>query len=250
DLGESCRGRYLPGQRAVVVEHDAAGTERYQLSLLRLDQPGAELEPLVHDEAYIHRLVDVLPGRIVYTTNRRNGVDFDVVTRDLAGAAERVLYDGGGWVDEVAVSPDQRWVVLGRPATPANSTQLVLVDTAAGTLTELTPDDEPARYGRLEWAPDSASFTFATDSGREPAGRRPGVRRGGPVRRGSRERGLPADGRRVGPGRLAVPGRHPDAGGPQRGRRARDHGGRGAAAAAAPRHAAPADRAGVVADRE
>ena len=179
DLGEGCRGRYLPGQRAVVVEHDTAGTERYQLSLLRLDGPGAdlagpaelaELEPLVHDEAYIHHLVDVLPGRVVYTTNRRDGVDFDVVARDPADGSERVLYDGGGYVDDVAVSPDQRYVVLGRPALPANSTQLVLVDTASGEVGELTPAEELAEYGRLEWAPDSASFTFATNSGREFAG--------------------------------------------------------------------------------
>ena len=176
DLGEGCRGRYLPGQRAVVVEHDTAGTERYQLSLLRLDGPDpdsgavAELEPLVHDEAYIHHLVDVLPGRVVYTTNRRDGVNFDVVARDLSDGSERVLYDGGGYVDTVAVSPDQRYVVLGRPAVPANSTQLVLVDTASGEVSELTPADELAEYGRLEWAPDSASFTFATDSGREFAG--------------------------------------------------------------------------------
>ncbi len=170
DLGESCRGRYVPAQRAVIVEHDTAGTERYQLSLLRLDEPGAELEPLVHDEAYIHNLVDVLPGRVIYTTNRRNGVDFDVVVRDLGDGSERVLYDGGGYVDEVAASPDERYVVLGRPATPANSTQLVLVDTVAGELAELTPAGELAGYGRMDWAPDSTSFTFATDSGREFTG--------------------------------------------------------------------------------
>ncbi len=170
DIGEGCRGRYLPGQRTIVVEHDTAGTERYQLSLLRLDEPHARLEPLVHDEAYIHHLVDVLPGRVVYTTNRRDGVDFDVVARDLADGTERVLYDGGGYVGDVAVSPDERYVVLGRPAVPANSTQLVLVDTASGEVAELTPADELAEYGRLEWAPDSASFTFATNSGREFAG--------------------------------------------------------------------------------
>ena len=170
DIGEGCRGRYLPGQRSIVVEHDTAGTERYQLSLLRLDEPHARLEPLVHDEAYIHHLVDVLPGRVVYTTNRRDGVDFDVVARDLADGTERVLYDGGGYVGDVAVSPDERYVVLGRPAVPANSTQLVLVDTASGEVAELTPADELAEYGRLEWAPDSASFTFATNSGREFAG--------------------------------------------------------------------------------
>src|SRR5437764_15261720 len=32
-------GRYLPGQRAVVVQHDTDGDERAQLSLLRLDEP-------------------------------------------------------------------------------------------------------------------------------------------------------------------------------------------------------------------
>jgi dipeptidyl aminopeptidase/acylaminoacyl peptidase len=167
DLGEACSGRYLKGERAVVVQHDAGGTERYQLSLLRLDEQGAELTELVRDDRYIHRLVDVLPGRIVYLTNRRDGVAFDVIIRDLADDRERVLYDGGGWVGDVAVSPDERYVVLDRPGTPANSYQLVLVETATGKLTELTPADEPAIYENPRWAPDSASFTFSTNSERE-----------------------------------------------------------------------------------
>ncbi|HSV65278.1 MAG TPA: alpha/beta fold hydrolase [Mycobacteriales bacterium] len=170
DLADGCRGRYLPGERRVVVEHDTAGTERYQLSLLQLDVPGATLEPLAHDERHVHRLVDVRPGKIVYATNRRNGVDFDVVVRDLASGTDRVCYDGGGYVAEVAVSPNERYVVLTRPAAPANSTQLVLVDTGTGLATELTPADEPALYRRPVWAPDSASFTVSTDSGRELAG--------------------------------------------------------------------------------
>jgi dipeptidyl aminopeptidase/acylaminoacyl peptidase len=170
DLGESCRGRYLPGERAIVVQHDTAGTERYQLSLLRLDDADAELTPLVHDEQYIHHLVDVLPGRIVFTTNRRDGVEFDVVVRDVDGGAERVLYDGGGYVSDVAVSPDERYVVVGRPAEPANSTQLVLVDTASGKVIELTKADELAEYEHPVWAPDSGSFTFSTNSGREFVG--------------------------------------------------------------------------------
>jgi hypothetical protein len=35
-LPGACTGRYLPGERAVVVSHDAGGNERHQLSLLRL----------------------------------------------------------------------------------------------------------------------------------------------------------------------------------------------------------------------
>ena len=86
-LPGACHGRYLPGTRRVVVSHDAGGDERAQLSLLDPDavtEPVGEdgLVPLVHDPAYIHGLVEVLPtGEVVYTTNRRNGVDFDLVVR-------------------------------------------------------------------------------------------------------------------------------------------------------------------------
>jgi dienelactone hydrolase len=170
DLGEGCSGKYLKDERTIVVQHDVGGSERLQLSTLRLDEPGAELTPLVHDERFIHRLVDVLPGRVVYVTNRRDGVAFDVIVRDLSDGAERVLYDGGGWVDEVAVAPDERHVVLNRPAELANSDQLILVETGSGKASELTPHDELAVYGNMTWAADSGSFTFWTNSGREFAG--------------------------------------------------------------------------------
>jgi dipeptidyl aminopeptidase/acylaminoacyl peptidase len=166
-LGEACSGRYVKDERAVIVQHDVGGSERYQLSLLRLDEPDASLTPMVHDDRYRHPLVDVLPGRIVYTTNRRDGIQMDVIIRDLSSGEERVLYDGGGWVDEVAVSPDERYVVLVRPSMVANSDQLILIETSSGKVTELTPPDELASYGNPVWAPDSSSFTFATNSGRE-----------------------------------------------------------------------------------
>ena len=106
-----CSGRYLPGERAVIVQHDQGGNERSQLSLLRLEPLPAQpvgldgLEPLVHDERYIHTLIEVEPERLVYVTNRRNGVDFDVVLRSIADGAETVAYDGGGNVETVAVAP-------------------------------------------------------------------------------------------------------------------------------------------------
>ena len=93
-LPGACSGRYIPGRRAVVVQHDAGGDEKMQLSTLDLtsypekpvDLDG--LTPLVHDPAYMHNLMDVTPTSVVYDTNRRNGVDFDVVVRDLATGDE------------------------------------------------------------------------------------------------------------------------------------------------------------------
>lgn len=165
-IGESCRGRYLPGERAVVVEHDEGGSERTQLSLLDPDGSG-DLEPLVHDPDHVHTLLDVLPRRVVYATNRRNGVDFDVVVRDVPDGSERVLYDRGGWVDEAAVSPDERYVLLGRPGGPARSQQLLLVEVPTGRVSELSSYEDPAAHSRFRWLPDSSGFVATSDAGRE-----------------------------------------------------------------------------------
>ncbi|MEV0082271.1 alpha/beta fold hydrolase [Saccharopolyspora sp. NPDC050642] len=167
-------GRYLPGERAVVVQHDTDGNERGQLSLLRLDEPRLrparlhDLQPLVRDPAHVHRLLDVLPGRIVYATNRRNGVDFDVVIRHVETGAEAIAYDQGGMVLEATASPDGRHLALTVPADRAMSDRLLLVDTATREVQALTGREEPARHGQIGWLPDGLVVT--TDADRDRAG--------------------------------------------------------------------------------
>lgn len=112
DLPGRCTGRYLPGRRTVVVQHDAGGDENWQLSALHLDTPHttpaglADLTPLVRDERYMHVLQDVTESGLVYSTNRRNGVDMDVVVRSHDDGGEQVAYDGGGYVGAVTASHD------------------------------------------------------------------------------------------------------------------------------------------------
>src|SRR3984957_16529132 len=179
-LPGACSGRYLPegsasegsasegsaagrsaARRAVLVSHDDGGNERHQLSLLRLPvadgSPAglADLEPLVHDPRFIHKLAHVQPGRICYLTNRRNGVAFDPVLRDLATGAERAIVFDDGSIDEAVPSPDGRWLALAVPsAAMANSDQVLLADLDAppgSAITEVTPPDELAVYRRLNW---------------------------------------------------------------------------------------------------
>ena len=112
ELGDTVRdARYIPGARQAVIEHDGGGNERGQLSLLDLEADGLPDEPLVHDLAYVHHLVDAKPSRVLFTTNRRNNVDFDLVARDLASGADTVLYDGGGYLASASASPDDRLVL-------------------------------------------------------------------------------------------------------------------------------------------
>ncbi|MFK4083524.1 alpha/beta fold hydrolase [Kribbella sp. NPDC020789] len=169
DHGDTCRNaQFVPGSRSVVVEHDSGGNERGQLSILDLDEPGLPaMRPLVHDLDYLHHLIAAKPDRVLYTTNRRNGVDFDLIARDLATGADTVLYDGGGWVMAVSASPDDQWVVLCRASTPANSMQLLLVETATQKVTELTPADALNDQGRVSWLPDSSGFVVSTDADRD-----------------------------------------------------------------------------------
>lgn len=175
-LPGACRGRYLPGERAVVVEHDDGGNERGQLSLLRLDprRDGHRapvdldgLEPLVRDSRYVHKLLDVLPGRVVYATNRRNEIDFDVVIRNVTTGVEEVVYDGGGMVMSGSASSDARWVLITLAGAAPMSDRLVLVDTMPETegrhFRELT-EDRPSRHEGARWIGGRHAFSVASDA--------------------------------------------------------------------------------------
>ncbi len=170
-LPGACRGRYLPGERTVVVEHDDGGNERGQLSLLRLPMDGPVgvdgLTPLVHDKDFVHQLIAVQPGRVIYTTNRRNRVDFDVVVRNVATGVEEVVYDRGGWAQHVAVSADARYALVTLCGSAAMADDLVLVDTMPETeadhVRELTEPGTPGQYSAVKWLADTDAFLASTD---------------------------------------------------------------------------------------
>ncbi len=177
-LPGACTGRYLQqaDKRFVVVEHDRGGDERKQLSLLPLDPPPAGpvgldgLTPLVHDPRYFHNLVAVLPGRVVYTTNRRNDVDFDVIVREVATGRETVVYDQGGGIEEAAVAPGDDRAVVVRFSTHAMSEELILVGGAAGDGAgprALTDADEPGHNARPRWLPDGSALIVTSNRDRE-----------------------------------------------------------------------------------
>ena len=138
-LPGACTGRYVPGQRAVIVSHDDGGNERHQLSLLPLPVAGggaagpSDLVPLVRDPRFVHALADAGPGWVCYFTNRRDGVNFDPVIRDLATGSEQHIVIGDHLLAEAALSPDGRWLALVVSSkVTANAESVTLVDLAAG----------------------------------------------------------------------------------------------------------------------
>nr|WP_202886130.1 S9 family peptidase [Kribbella sandramycini] len=169
DSADHCAfAQFVPDSRLVIVDHNSGGSELSQLSVLDLDEPGLPtLRPLVQDPAYVNSLVAAKPGRVLYLTNRRNNVDFDLIVHDLATGAETVLYDGGGWVMRVNSSPDDRWVVLSLASAVANSIQLLLVETATQAVTTITAADADNDQNAVSWLPDSSGFLVSTNADRE-----------------------------------------------------------------------------------
>ncbi|MGB8383382.1 MAG: alpha/beta fold hydrolase [Dermatophilaceae bacterium] len=170
-LDRPCSGRFVPGRPQVVVQHDAGGNERMQLSVLDLDataRPATErdLVPLVHDPRFMHVLVDVTPTSLVYYTNRRNGVDMDVVLRDLDSGVEQVLYDNGGYVASATLSHDERSVALVIYSLRPNGTFVSLA--GPDGIRDITDPQEDSFHGeQVGWAEGDRALVFASNRDRE-----------------------------------------------------------------------------------
>lgn len=169
---------YLPGRRMAVIGTDRGGDERHQLALVGLERAGGlaagpdELDRLTDDPRFGHHLAGVSPdGRMVaYTSNRANGVDFDLWVCDLDSREHRLVRSTGGWSHPGGgFSPDGRWVALQVPGPHPLDTELLLVEVATGRVVPVLPHpDEPAAVGPALWL-DADTLVVSSDRGRDRA---------------------------------------------------------------------------------
>ena len=164
DFRDPVSGQLLPDGR-ILLEMDESGNERTQLYLLDA-VPGVEPEPLVVDPRYIHSSPHVGRGGtlLAYATNRRNGVDFDVVARDLRGGEER-SFELGGWCSVAGISPDGRWIVAERLGARSGDSDLFLLEADSGEVVHATPHEGEVAYETPVWLGDTP--VYATNDGRD-----------------------------------------------------------------------------------
>ena len=159
NYAEPVSGQLLPDDR-LLLEIDEGGNERTQLYL--------EGEPLVVDPRYIHHSPHVSHdgSLLAYATNRRNGVDFDVVVRRLDSGDERA-FELGGLCSAGDFSPDGRWVVAGQLGELAGDSNLFLLGTESGEIVHVSAHVGSAEYMDPVWLVDSSGFLCATNEGRD-----------------------------------------------------------------------------------
>ncbi len=162
DFAEPVSGFFLPDGR-VLVEIDAGGNERTQLYVL---DEGA-LEELVVDSQFIHRTPHVGGDVLAYSTNRRNGVDFDIVARDLRSGEERVFEIGGNCSVE-SVSLDGLLVAVERIGDQSGDGDIYICSTATGEFEHVTPHEGAAEYSSVQWL--DRRLVLSSNEGRDTFG--------------------------------------------------------------------------------
>jgi dipeptidyl aminopeptidase/acylaminoacyl peptidase len=157
-FAEPVDGRLLPDDR-LLLEIDEGGNERTQLYL--------EGEPLVVDPHFIHRSPQVSRDGtlLAYSTNRRNGLDFDIVVRLESG--EERSFELGGWCSSGEISPDGRWVVAGQLGELSGDSNLFLLGVESGEVVHVTVHKGQAEYLDPVWLADSSGFLCAMNEGRD-----------------------------------------------------------------------------------
>jgi dipeptidyl aminopeptidase/acylaminoacyl peptidase len=165
---EPVTGRFLPASDDIIVQKDEKGNERQQIYQL---DPDGSLNPLVVDPAWIHLAGSASrDGRLLaYATNRSNGVDFEIVVRELGSGRERTVFSGG-LCSAAAFSPDGRTLGVIRSTDRAGDNELWLVDITMGERRQVAPHDDQAEVSGPVWLPDGSGFYFTTDAGRDVAG--------------------------------------------------------------------------------
>jgi dipeptidyl aminopeptidase/acylaminoacyl peptidase len=166
DFADPVEGKFVPGSQEILVEHDEAGNENVQFSLLR---PGSSPEPLVHDPQFFHRQPHFSRDGtlLAYSSNRADGVNWGVYVRSLADGSERTVVPPNASNAPAGFSPDGWLLTVLRGTGRANDFDLLLVDLESGAIEDLNPREDEAEVGEPVWAPDGRSFLVATNNGRD-----------------------------------------------------------------------------------
>jgi dipeptidyl aminopeptidase/acylaminoacyl peptidase len=166
DFADPVEGKFVPGTRQILVEHDDAGNENVQFSLLT---PGSRAEPLVHDPRFFHRQPHFSRDGtlLAYSSNREDGVNWGVYVRSLDDGTERTAVPPNASNAPAGFSPDAAHLAVLRGTSHANDYDLLLVDLQSGTIEHLNRREGEAEVGEPVWASDGRSFLVATNEGRD-----------------------------------------------------------------------------------
>ena len=160
---------FSPTKDEIVFGMGEGGNEKVQLYLY--DIATKSTRRLTHKQNCIYRFGDwSKDGKLIsYSSNEKNGTDFDVYVMDVASGNTHMVFAQGGWCDALDFSPSGKKLVVRKQHTFVHH-DLYLVDRESGGVELITPYEGNAEYGAPAWLPDELGFFFRTNEGRDRFG--------------------------------------------------------------------------------
>ena len=149
-------------RKCVLFNLDSGGNEQFQIYALDLNS--LHQSRLTKDNAQNSGMVWSNRGdRFAYSSNRRNGLDFDIylATTDRPGRDSLVLSKGGAW-SIIDWSPDDRKLLVQRYVSRTFSL-LFILDCDRGSLMSLIDSGDTVSQELGAWGPDTMGVFFTSD---------------------------------------------------------------------------------------
>ncbi|MBI1297531.1 alpha/beta fold hydrolase [bacterium] len=135
---------------------DVGGNEKQQFYLITNygGKDGHDVRRLTHQDDAIHRFGGWSGDgrRILYTSNARNSIDFDLYVMDIGGGEPQFLCEMAGNREVMAWSPDNRQVLVREQVGPLEDRLFVVTINDFGASEQcLTDGITAARYEQVRW---------------------------------------------------------------------------------------------------
>lgn len=159
---EPVGGGFLPGSggKRVLLSKDVGGNENYQLH--ELDLQTGRATTFSDGKSRHQSLVAARSGKLVaFSSNARNGRDFDIYVRP-EGSAPRLVWEVSGSFGASAFSPDESKLLV-QEYLSERETRWHMLDIASGESQPITPPAPAFYYGGGVWSPDGRYLYFTSD---------------------------------------------------------------------------------------
>jgi len=156
---------FFPKDRRILYTRDNGGDEQNHLYVRELDGTERDLTPGDKLKAQFAGWSKDKESFYVMT-NERDARFFDVYRYSAKDYARTMLYQNDSGMEFSAVSPDEKWIALGKTNTTADS-DLFLYDVAKKEAKKISEHKGVASYSASDFDPVSKHLYFLTNDGAE-----------------------------------------------------------------------------------
>lgn len=157
---------FSPTENVILFGKSEGGNECTQFFIL--DTTTRHIKTLTNDLKVRHNFGGWSPDgkNICFTSNERNGADFDVYIADIKTFDKQLLIADGGSYSANGFSPRGTYIVVQKKHSNVNN-DLYLYTLKNGAVRHLTPHATNAFYSNPSWLPDESAFFLIQNEGRE-----------------------------------------------------------------------------------